>query len=828
MKRKTGILYGLLLSAITLIVPLTSKAALNASALSPMPTNVNTTNLTDSQVNSYYSGVSGKSGDLLVSSLYNIIKNHNEYDYDSATHRTILKIVDRNWTLSPLSSGQLSSFNYSTDNPYIRKLYGDYNNSVGTADLFLNPGASRVSFDKEHIWAQSLGDFGRSGGAGSDWHALWPSDIIGNQNGHSNYGWAAPTSSITTYNGDKGTYVGRNGYIAGSAQKVFEPLDQYKGDIARAMFYMPARYYVYVDSLHPKLQLVNGSPAAVTASMSQPGLAGDLATLLQWNKLDPVDDYEIKRNNLMYNNYQGNRNPFIDHPEWADIAYDTSYSGSGATTASGTSSVGSNPAWQQSGATLSTITVNYSSAKTSYALNEPFSTAGLSVTANYSNAPSQIVTSYTTSPAHGTTLSSSGTNTITVSYTENSVTKTATYNVTVSASTKTLQSISLNTSSVQKTFSFKEIFNSSNLVVTAHYSDSSTETLSSYNISTPITTSLGTQDVYVTHQDKSASYQVTITNQGASMGVEYAGDLIISEYIEGSSNNKAIEIYNGTGQTINLSGYSIKLYSNGAATPGATLNLTGSLVHNDVYVIANSAANSSILAVSDITSGVTSFNGDDTLVLSFNTTVIDCFGQLEYDPGTAWTNGAVTTVDKTLVRKATIKTGDSTTSNTFDPAAEWDVYPVDTTTYLGSHTMNLSGGTDYTEQAIAYGNFFLNETSGYCEILDGGNVNWTYLTNEYNYMFDGSKDYFVAEPTADTAIIDSIARYLYLIQKYSTLNSSKFIDDSHGVLLQTNYPSVTDDISPNYDIRNILIAFITFISVGLFFLSKKFIKKFNQ
>jgi hypothetical protein len=359
-----------------------------------------------------------------------------------------------------------------------------------------------------------LGAFGRTGGAGSDFHALWPSDIKGNQQAHSNYNFATPTSSINNVNNDVGTYVGRNGYISGSSQKVFEPLDEYKGDIARAMFYMPARYYEYIDELHPKLELVNGSPDAVTASESQSGLAGDLATLLEWNLLDPVDEHEIRRNNLLYNNYQGNRNPFIDHPEWAHIAYDVDYVGPGATTASGTSSVGDNPAWQNTSSPLVNITVNTSNAKTNYWLNDPLNTSGLIVTAYYEDSSSKTVFSYTTNPEDETTLNTPGTNTITVSYTENEITKTTTYDVTVGTESRTLLNISLDTSSVQTTFSLFDLFSSDNLVVTANYDVSDPEEVDKYMIDTPNMGKIGTQDVEVTYQSQKSSYTITITNQG--------------------------------------------------------------------------------------------------------------------------------------------------------------------------------------------------------------------------------------------------------------------------------------------------------------------------
>jgi plastocyanin len=91
-------------------------------------------------------------------------------------------------------------------------------------------------------------------------------------------------------------------------------------------------------------------------------------------------------------------------------------------------------------------------------------------------------------------------------------------------------------------------------------------------------------------------------------------ELFFSEYIEGSSNNKAIEIYNPSSTAINMNGYSVRLFANGSATAGNVLNLPNrTLAAGDVYVIANSSANASILAVDDTTSNVTFYNGDDAI-----------------------------------------------------------------------------------------------------------------------------------------------------------------------------------------------------------------------
>src|SRR5262245_49711763 len=88
---------------------------------------------------------------------------------------------------------------------------------------------------------------------------------------------------------------------------------------------------------------------------------------------------------------------------------------------------------------------------------------------------------------------------------------------------------------------------------------------------------------------------------GASGGAAAPTELFFSEYIEGSSNNKALEIYNGTGATVNLAtgGYDVQMFFNGSATAGLTIGLTGSVAAGDVYVIAQSSAAAAILAQAD-------------------------------------------------------------------------------------------------------------------------------------------------------------------------------------------------------------------------------------
>lgn len=175
--------------------------------------------------------------------------------------------------------------------------------------------------------------------------------------------------------------------------------------------------------------------------------------------------------------------------------------------------------------------------------------------------------------------------------------------------------------------------------------------------------------------------------------VQAAGptELFFSEYVEGSSYNKALEIYNGTGVAVDLAAgeYKILQYSNGSSTAGLTVALTGTVADGDVYVFAHSSADAAILAIADQTSGAGLFNGDDALVLQKGTTVLDVIGQIGYDPGTEWGSGLVSTADNTLRRKPTILTGDPDGSNAFDPALEWIGYANNTFDGLGSHTVEL-------------------------------------------------------------------------------------------------------------------------------------------
>ena len=163
-------------------------------------------------------------------------------------------------------------------------------------------------------------------------------------------------------------------------------------------------------------------------------------------------------------------------------------------------------------------------------------------------------------------------------------------------------------------------------------------------------------------------------------------ELFISEYVEGSGNNKYIEIYNPTASAIDLSSYTLKLYANGATSPNSTQNLTGSLAAYSTIVYANSSA--SAYGGTVTTTAVCNFNGDDAIVLEKSGTNIDIFGRIGQDPGSEWSEGGNQTADQTLVRNADVEVGvDVNPTGTFTTlATEWTQHPQDNVSNLGSHT----------------------------------------------------------------------------------------------------------------------------------------------
>ena len=224
----------------------------------------------------YYDAAENKSDQELKNALHNIIDDHQEYYYSSTTDILRESDVDPN------------------DQRNVILLYTG--ESVDAEDDY--PGV----WNKEHVWPQSRGDFGRTWGAGSDVHNLRACNgSINSSRNNFNFDYCY-NSCENLFGGSK-----KNGSI-----EIFEPRDEDKGDVARIIFYMDVRYEG--DSGELDLEMTENyqygnSPRHAVRS-----------TLLVWHNQDPVDDFERYRNDVIYN-YQGNRNPFIDHPGLVDYLW---------------------------------------------------------------------------------------------------------------------------------------------------------------------------------------------------------------------------------------------------------------------------------------------------------------------------------------------------------------------------------------------------------------------------------------------------------------------------------------------------------------------------
>lgn len=170
-----------------------------------------------------------------------------------------------------------------------------------------------------------------------------------------------------------------------------------------------------------------------------------------------------------------------------------------------------------------------------------------------------------------------------------------------------------------------------------------------------------------------------------------------SEYLEGGSSNKALEIYNPADTPLNLTGYSVKVYSNGATSVGKTVTLTGTIPAKGTFVLYDTGSIQAIKDKGQLAIGTGNFNGDDAIALYKDAQLLDVIGKIGERPvGGGWGSSLTSTLNKTLVRKASINQGDTDATDAFDPAAQWEGYAQDTVTYLGSHTAEGGAPTDPT------------------------------------------------------------------------------------------------------------------------------------
>lgn len=218
----------------------------------------------------------------------------------------------------------------------------------------------------------------------------------------------------------------------------------------------------------------------------------------------------------------------------------------------------------------------------------------------------------------------------------------------------------------------------------------------------------------------------------ASLAVNaQCNELFISEYVEGTGNDKAIEIYNPSNSPVVLTGYTLARYSNGSTTSsaGGVLNLSGTIAAHGTFVVVNGQTTVESGGTSPAVSpalqayatapnngqldGVypapTYMNGDDAIALEKNGVKVDIFGKIGEDPGASWSTafpftdaqGTWITKDYTLQRRDTITGGVTVNPTVFDAYAQYDTLPKDTWTGLGSHSCTCPVGINEIDNSVS-------------------------------------------------------------------------------------------------------------------------------
>jgi endonuclease I/chitodextrinase len=538
-------------------------------------------------------------------------------------------------------------------------------------------GGGQGDWNREHTYPKSLGNPALgSTGPGADSHHLRPSDV----------GYNTQRGNLKFVDGS-----GNSGSTSGG----WYPGDEWKGDVARMMMYM---YLRYGDRCKPNVVGV-GSSSATPDDM--------IDLFLKWNVEDPVSDFERQRNTYHDSQQtyaQGNRNPFIDNAYLATRIW----GGTPAEDSWGIYSSNDNQAptvptnVSLSNITTASINVSWTAATDNVAVTkyEVYTNGNLHGETNTTN--------YT-----ATGLNSNTTYAITVSAKDiannQSAQSTAVNGTTLSDSTPPSVPTNLSVSNETGT-SFKVNWTSStdNTAVVGYdifvdgtlkgSSETSSYTVSGLTISTTYSITVLAKDSANNKSAQSTAVSATTTD-----GTNSVVELFFSEYVEGSSNNKAIEIANLTDNPIDLSAYSIKKQSNGAGSWVNELPLSGTINVNDVFVTIHfQADNATLLAEADIIAPEGSeygapinFNGNDPVGLFKNDVLIDIIGVL-----------GITTKDyenMTLRRKISV-----TQPSTSFTSSEWEELAQNTVDGIGFHG-DTASTNDYLKEGFTV---FPNPTNG--------------------------------------------------------------------------------------------------------------------
>ncbi|MBK7229246.1 MAG: endonuclease [Ignavibacteriales bacterium] len=625
--------------------------------------------------------------------------------------------------------------------------FASINNGNGTRSVFcvyshyehIYSGTfSWLPMSREHTYCHSWqpGHPSTSLNEYSDQYHLFPTHQDNANGVRSNHPLGEVVNVISTFlEGKFGTDINGN--------QVYEPRDEHKGDAARAILYMPVRYNG-INGYDWTFNWLNNTRLPSLGEADQ-----DLATLIQWHKQDPPDKWEVDRNNYIQS-IQQNRNPFVDHPEYVNyINFDdlTKYNPVYAVeptnyvTNFSAGSTSSSIIFNWNDALAGTqipsdyLLVIYDRNNyfipidgEIYSDDTNISDGKVVINISYADINSYELTGVANNTTYyGTIFSSNGSGSL-INYKINETLPIASVlfngsvileptNYATNFSPGTITSSSIQCTWIDALPGTQQpsgylllangtgIFSSpvdgivysddTNLAdgsatVNISYSGADSYSFSSLNP----TTNYYFKMFSYNGAGSSINYKIdgipptfnAQTSSGSGGGT--LTELFISEYVEGTSNNKAIEIFNGTSGAINLTSnaYKLEFYFNGATTAATTINLSGTINPGNVFVVASSLANSTILNVANQTSSSAFYNGNDAIVLKKGSTIVDVIGQVGFNPGTEWGSGLISTADNTLRRLETTTQGDINPNDVFNPATEWIGYSTDTFDGLGTFT----------------------------------------------------------------------------------------------------------------------------------------------
>lgn len=325
--------------------------------------------ISQEELNNYYGDYSSKRGEELLNYLYSVISKDNTFVSYSLVNNWY-KITDRNYSLSDNIDPSTYDFDIDNGNTYfLYSMYfssssnnnknkaistevnkiNSYDESKGVTYIYdsnnkISSSSTKpnnyIQVDKEHVWAKNHGfkkldDKGSdilNRGAPTDLHNLVAADHNTNSSGHNDYYYG----NVENKNSETEIYsylADGSKEVSGWKEKVgtdyiFEPTDEWKGNVARCLFYMATRYSKKLDvntQEEPYLVLANSIDGLEDNNDIFHGVHLNLDTMLDWHELDPVDEYEKRRNDLIYFNVQNNRNPYIDYPILAKKVFSNEY-----------------------------------------------------------------------------------------------------------------------------------------------------------------------------------------------------------------------------------------------------------------------------------------------------------------------------------------------------------------------------------------------------------------------------------------------------------------------------------------------------------------------